>query len=398
MSGLIVKYRPFWSFLVQDTEKWLETLAGRGLHIKSVDFKKNKFVFFEGEPVRCKYRFSYNKFETKRPQKENTLSKNGWEKLASYDKWVLYKTQNTNELNVIPNRRGIYLRNNSLLLIYNVVSFIILLSAFIVSFTLLIFLSPNRTDSSFFNGIFVIVLIFAVLIVANFLIFLRLSFTNSKILEEFGSSLNPQYAIYKHFIKHKTFEDWLEKLLVKEGDIVKVFRPFWIFSPDKFENWLETMEARGMNFYKIGKPDFLIYFIRGNTRKMKYCLVGNDKANLDDTKMLLESDWNIVYSTTGQFGKFVLISKSYEGKKPGLFRRQADYRANAYRIIFDYAALVLALLVILALYLVAAFVYPILFNRIWLALVAAVALLNVILIAKLAAYSVRVKKRSKSLK
>lgn len=41
-----------------------------------------------------------------------------------------------------------------------------------------------------------------------------------------------------------------KKKLEKNGKI-RITRPFWIYSPDKTEQWLEKMESEGLNSYYL---------------------------------------------------------------------------------------------------------------------------------------------------
>jgi hypothetical protein len=56
-------FRPFWSYDVQETEKWLAQMAGQGWHLVSVDFVLRVFRFVKGEPKSQTYCFEYGKFQ-----------------------------------------------------------------------------------------------------------------------------------------------------------------------------------------------------------------------------------------------------------------------------------------------------------------------------------------------
>ena len=394
MADMVVKRRFLWRMFIKNTEYWLDSLASDGIHIKYLDFSSNYFAFEKGEPKKYRYCFSYNKFyEPEDSQQERALRKNGWEKLFTDDRWSLYRTENLSELTIMPNRRGIYLRNNSMLNVYNLVSFILLLSAFALSVLSLFFYArPVMSEDRFFTRIVTLISVFGGLIVLNFLFFLKLTLDNGKILEEFGAALNPEYAIYRHYLRNMTFENWLEKLLISEGDIVPHFKPFWFLAPDKFENWVELMELKGMNFYRIDKTGTIVYFIKGHSRTIKYYVVGNFKNDLDDTKQLLENEWKIVYSTSGQLGKLVVLARVYERRKPLFFKKKEDYLKNAGKIVKRFLTWIPALFALSA----GGFIYQMAagIGGASLYVAAVVCLISGYLFLRIVRYLVRVRRRS----
>lgn len=342
MATTVVKHRAGWKYFIVDTERWLDSLAAEGLHISEIDFSGNHFVFTLGEAEKCRHCFSYKKYpgsSVTDAKTEEVLEKHGWRKLCHDERWSLYKTVNTSELNVLPNRRGIYLRNNSLLLIYNILSFVLLLAALGGCFAYFAFGSAdNRFDESFFRHAVMLAVLFGLLVLLNFLVFLKLSGSNKKIIEDFGASINPEYALYRHFVRNFTFEKWLEKLLVKEGDIIRMFHPIWLTAPDKFEDWLSRHEAEGLNYYKTGRAGCMQFFTKGTPRGVKYAIVNNRISDLDETRRFLEDDWKILYYTPGQIGKYMLLAKSYsQGEEPPLFFSDgAQLKTNARVITLKY--------------------------------------------------------------
>jgi hypothetical protein len=328
MAESVIKHRFLWEYFIVDTERWLDTLAGEGLHIKSIDLARSRFEFMRGKPRLYRYCFSFQKFPSEAAGRENFLKKNGWERVYRSGRWSLYRTRQQNEIGILPNRRGIYLRNNSLLLLYNIFSFILLLGLFLGTLALLQATVPSA-DVRFFRRFLSLILVFAVLIVGNFLIFLRLTAANNAILEEFSSAINPEYAIYHHFLRSGTFESWLEKLLIQGGDIVRGFRPLWLIAPDRFTRFLEKQEAAGIHLYRIGNLSGVLYFVHGNPRRMKYQVVSGSRSTLEDTRRFLEDGWNIAYSSPGQLWKIMLLAREYEDAPPLLFKTVREYRSNA---------------------------------------------------------------------
>lgn len=301
MSDTVVRYRPFWSLLILCTERWLDNMSLSGLHLCDLNFR-GRFIFKEGKPQKYRYCFVYTKFEDKKSVKKATK---GWEKIAYHDKWSLYRSAGDPSQNPAPNRRGLYLRNNSLLCLYALISSIILLAALGLVFGLFAFKSSSgASNDDFFRRAVTIIGVFALLILCNFLLFLTMTSANNRILEE-PSNIEAHENAYRQFVSHKTFERWLEKLLIKDGDIVKRHRVIWLMTPRGLENWLTCMERKGYNLYKIARSGAVFYFVKSSPRNIKYCVINSEGGNLEQCE---ENGWQVIYSTVGRLGRFMRVA------------------------------------------------------------------------------------------
>lgn len=353
MSEPLARYRPLWSFFILSTEKWLGALSAAGLELVSLDFRGH-FTFRRTEPRPCRYCFFFAKFDAPQSRRAR-LGERGWEEIAHAGRWRIFRA--SGEAGAMPNRRGLYLRNNSLLYLYAVISSFFLLLAFAVSF--LVFLSFARRDASdrlFFRGSTALIGLFAALLLGNFSLFMHLSVGNNRILEEPGAAGRPE-RVYRQYLKNKTFERWLEKLLIREGDILLRFRPLWILLPRSLENWLGRREAAGFNLYKVGGAGMLFYFVKASPRAMCYCVVNSEG---EDISRALAAGWNVAYSSSGQpawFGRTVLFCRPRtEGAPPTPFSTQRAFMGNALRLTLRGVASLSALFV-LSLLLLAGFLY-----------------------------------------
>ena len=340
MADIVARYRPFWSFFILDTEKWLGRMSSSGLHFCNMNLH-GTFYFKVGNPQNNKYYFSYSKFEDKTSSKRHT--KSDWDKIYQYDKWSVYKSTKDAKKNDMPNRRGLYLHNNSLLCLYAFLSSILLLAALGVVFGLFAFLARNDiANGSFYSRAFVIIGVFAVALIGNFMFFLSMSATNSRILEEPKDTAASEKA-YRQFINHKTFETWLEKLLIKDGDISKKLLPLWFMSPRSFENKITVMEQRGLNVYKVHKSGMLFYFTKSAPRNAKYYVINGGDGNISS---FIKDGWQVVYSSGKIFGNIAVVSKTFEGNPPEAFKSERGYIVNAAHITARFTLMYLILLVL----------------------------------------------------
>jgi hypothetical protein len=344
MSDTVVRRRLFWSFFILGTEKWLGGMSSSGLHLCSLDFS-GSFSFKRGEPHKYRYVFSYAKFEYVQ-KKGNKIKTRGWEEIAHQDKWSVYRGTKSADTGVMPNRRGLFLHNNSLLCLYALLSSIALLLAFGVIFGIFAYFSRTSGGGDiFFRNAIGIIGIFALMLLGNFVVFLYMTSLNNRILEEPKVAVAPENA-YLQYLRHKTFETWLEKLLIRDGDIVKRIRPLWILSPRGFEKWLARMELKGLNVYKIHRTGFLFYFIKSAPRNIRYCIVNSEG---EDISHFLEGGWRVVYSSVGRFwrqGNITLLALAYEGKAPLPFKNEKEYIGNAARIMLRAVSSLFILLIV----------------------------------------------------
>lgn len=347
MAETVVRHRPFWSISILKTEKWLGGMSSSGFHLCSLNFK-GTFRFKVGKPQKCKYCFVYTKFEG--PQinvKSNKQGCRDWEKVAQHDKWGIYKNTKGKQQSPMPNRQGLYLHNNSRLCLYAILSSVVLLVALATVFELFVYLGHQSiSNDDYFRRAVAIVGVFALLLLGNFVLFLTMTLANNRILEEPGDAVTSENA-YWQFLRHKTFEVWLEKLLIKDGDIRKKFRPFWFISPRRLENWLSRMESRGLNIYKVHKSGTLFYFIKGAPRSIKYCMINCEGGNISQ---YIENGWQVVYLSAGRFGLFggiAVFSQVFESEIELPFKSEKDYVSNAARIMLKFVIFYFILLLVL---------------------------------------------------
>lgn len=329
MADYLVKHRLLWTLRIIGTENWLGDMASSGYILESLNFRC-KFVFKKKTEEYRRYCFTYNKFA----QPENSKTKNDvWTKDFHKNNWSLYTA--TEEPKTVPNRRGLFLRNNSLLCLYAFLSSIFLLIMMAASLSGFIFDLDRSSFESFFRDSVAVIAVFAVVLIANFIVYLSLSSVNSHLLERDYDKILPIKA-YRQFISYKTFEGWLEKLLIKDGDIVKRFHSLWLSTPHGFEKWLERMERRGYSAYKIHKSGILVYFTKGKPRNISYCVISGDSALL---ARCIEEGWQVFYSGEAILGKtrdIAIISHLYETDSIKPFDDAKDIISNAERLFEKY--------------------------------------------------------------
>ena len=88
-------------------------------------------------------------------------------------------------------------------------------------------------------------------------IIIKLNKSDKKLREENGTDLNLSFTIPKDTILDPT----TEKKLRKEGKIIKRMKLGWVYAPDRAEEWLENMETRGYNLYRMSRIGNTFYLL-----------------------------------------------------------------------------------------------------------------------------------------
>ncbi|WP_158589666.1 MULTISPECIES: DUF2812 domain-containing protein [Clostridia] len=140
-------WKPFWSYDVKKTERWLQTRALQGQQLVKIEPNLRLFIFKAGnDPQLIRYHIAYCK------QKQNdelplALQQNGWGKLCQQGCWcVLSNQKQTTELKVYPVRNEITKRNRYLLYFYIALTIYLL-------FTMLLFLLMSVIHIFYFGSI-----------------------------------------------------------------------------------------------------------------------------------------------------------------------------------------------------------------------------------------------------
>ncbi|HID9581288.1 DUF2812 domain-containing protein [Clostridioides difficile] len=114
------------------------------------------------------------------------------------------------------------------------------------------------------------------------------------------------------------------------------FKFDWYSSPDKIEKWLEDIEAKGYNLYKINKFGGIFYFHKGSPRKIKYTVdyyYDVENNYFDEHK---SNGWNLVFRSIGSFmgtSAWYIWSKEYKDIPPKLYSN-SDKKNKVKSILF----------------------------------------------------------------
>lgn len=309
--------RQFWSLDIVKTENWIKEMASNGYILKDVNFITSSFKFKKGQVVENSiYRISPHKKGVKLLTK--SLIDNGWESYFKGDKWDILSNANKEEdIKLYPSRDKVLKRNKSIkyplgiLLAYLLIGpglmmTIMTLSGVFSSEPMTIIYMPGAIASR---------VVIITVIVSIFCVILRLNKCDKKMREESNKYLESISSLEaSDRLDYKT-----ESMLISDKKIIKKYKIGWAYAPDKLQDYLEEMELKGYNLYKVGKLGVTFYFTKGESKNVAYFI--DKKLSMDDSyyEINRQSGWENRFKSIYIFDKYVIWSKEYTEEKPELY-------------------------------------------------------------------------------
>ena len=332
--------RPFWSYDVQKTEKWLSSMAEKGFHLERINTRTRCFYFSQGKERTVTYRICY---KMTLPQ---SLSVEGWGKILENGQWsVIALDKKEDQIKKFPSRESIRNRNRKVMFAFGgILTYLTAIAAFNIAVFLRVFISNTPVEvveSPFWILTYILLVIVLCLYGLSIYSVIKVVKTNRNLRTE-NLKINPyQVDLYEIKLSRKQ-----EKELKRRGELIVKRKGYWSYSPDKLENWLESMEERGFNLYKISKSGLSFFFITGEPRKIKYCIDYQNSISDGYFDIHSEAGWKNIY-TTSSFQKFnwIIWGKPYDskGEPPTLYSDRSHLLRHAKRIGIMYTALFLPL-------------------------------------------------------
>lgn len=339
---MIKAFRPFWSYDVQKTEKWLSSMAEKGLHLERVNVKSRCFYFRQGEEKAITYRVNYDKKQVVLPR---TLQEDGWKYVTQPSKWsILANKKHKDQVKNFTNRDGIIKKNRNVLFIYAAILFYL---SFIAVMNLAII-------GVFFTGTTVEVVesplwfLTYTLLAFAILLFVLSAYSVFKILDTnkalFFETLTPSF--YKVDVSQGLSKQQ-EKELKRNGKLIVKRNFIWNFAPDKLEKWLETMEERGLHLYNVSQMK-KFYFLRGKPRKIRYCVDFQNTVSQDYLDIHRDAGWKSISKNYDFYSKWTIWMKEYtdETDRPELYTDKSNLVQHSKRVAIQQTLVFLPLFII----------------------------------------------------
>lgn len=315
-------FKFFWSYDIERTEEWLGTMAANGYLFKKVNTVTRQFKFEKSTAQQLVYQIIFDK--TTAPVLSTTLVEEGWKHLYSHRSWhVIVNEDKEEQINAFPARDGIIHHNRIIMNVY-IGIFIYLLFHASVS---LVMLSLNLFIGGSLEFVpspyWIITGLGGIIAIGLWIITIysitKINRTNKKLIG--GESL---------------VENELKKDVFGAGHLIMKRRWYWFDAPDTLESWLEGMERKGYNLYRISKRGLKFYFKKGTPRHVSYCVDFQYFPNKTYFDMHHETGWDLKFSSNSSLFIWSLWSQDYEQghKQPRIYSDHMNQSKHARKIMF----------------------------------------------------------------
>lgn len=286
---MMKKWRPFWSYDVEKTERFLSKMALEGKQLAHVNLTSRMFSFQEAACEEAEYQIVYDKSDAVLPR---GLQESGWEKECTEGNWQFLKnTQDS--IHAYPIREGILKRNK----IHSTVATIIAFLSATQAFILLTFIFVLGSIDDFSAG-------------------------DIAALWGFGLPFLPSIALITLAVyatrklrafEQKYFNTTVDTQVDGTGnskEVLKKWRFGWTTAPDLTETWLADMSLKGYHLVRIRGARFI--FLKGDCKKISYVYDYQWKVSPTYFDVHKGAGWHLVFTTPYSFNKSTFWMKEYE--------------------------------------------------------------------------------------
>lgn len=300
-----------------EIEEWLASMALEGYHLKKINLVTRCFYFEEGKKRELSYRIGFDKGYH---SLSTALINDGWKEIFKSRSWyVLTNEKALEQVKTLPIREGIVTHYRKIKDVYSMLLFFVIaisISPLFLVFDLLI----NKDNVIIEKSPMWLVTI------ALFLLLWTLpTYTLIKIRK------STKMLVKNEIDKPRYYRN-------KKAHLVMKLRFGWIYAPDKMVTWLESMEAKGYQLYRINKTGIFI-FEKGDPRKVSYfadCQNTTPQSYFDVHK---EAGWKLMYTSSVMFSKWSIWSQLYQTERPTLYSDRSELLQHGRRVMLTHLLL-----------------------------------------------------------
>lgn len=316
------KWRPFWSYDIEKSERWLGKLSSEGIQLTGINRVTRIFSFEHGVPEDVQYQIVYDKSSKTLPR---LLEESSWRATLSDGNWKFMKN-NSKELTIFPSREGIVKRNRLHFYVLAGLALFYIAPLLMMLSTLWVILTDiNAVEPSpywWITAVFFLQIIFVI----GLAIYLT---TKLKAFERkfFSGAVDVGRKLDETFTK------------LKFG---------WIFSPDLMESWLSEMSEKGNHLVRIDKSGMRFIFEKGESKLVSYVYDYQLKTAPTYADIHKGAGWKLKYISSLSFTKHSLWAQEYneEEEIPKFTYDAKEKNVLVRKVVFSSAALVIYILAI----------------------------------------------------
>jgi len=109
-----------------------------------------------------------------------------------------------------------------------------------------------------------------------------------------------------------------------------VFKLWFGWHVGRIEDYLEEMALKGWRLEKVGCSQLVFRFVKGEPRKVRYCVDFRPKADMEYKRLLADDGWELTDESVG----WLLWAKEYEGERPQIYTDRESLIERNKRLIY----------------------------------------------------------------
>ncbi|MGM9949597.1 MAG: DUF2812 domain-containing protein [Lysinibacillus sp.] len=252
------KLKLFWGYRIEETEEWLEQMAGKGWLLKEFRPLLRTFTFKPAEPRQLKYHIDYKTSD------DGRLEQAGWKTMAKTERWTFRSAENPQ---LYPGRDSLFKRFR--LHMYSILSVLSIAFPFLllplVIFSLLIPIEPAGIHLFF---------LLAVSIGEMVLIL----------------------WVYTFFRKQERKLLGLPTMRKSQKTNYRKLRIGWFYDPYHTKKWLQKMFDEGYEIEKAGAMWF--YFTPRQAEAIRYEIIYENRVDPIYYQLHEAAGWRLVHTSS----------------------------------------------------------------------------------------------------
>lgn len=303
--------RLFWSYRIDNTERWLSQMAQDGNHVRNLNPLSRTFTFQKGPSSETSYAIQYNDKEL-----TSGLRSSGWKKAASSGKWRILQNDSKNA-RTIPLRNSILKRTR-----FHAYLFLALATILLSLQLPLIVMMGIGLSVSGERFIWTPLLI-------PFILFVFLG----------GLAI----YVFRAYRKFEVSEMGAVVDEVTSGEKTRKLRPGWMYQPFQTKKWLESLAAEGLILESVSTLFFT--FTKTEPQQISYEVNFESKVNTDFYSFHKENGWQLKFASNLSWLNYSIWAMPYKaGEKVPAFiydpEEKARHMRKAFRMNIGIAALI----------------------------------------------------------
>ncbi|GFZ32066.1 hypothetical protein CSC2_25920 [Clostridium zeae] len=334
--------RLFWSYDIKKTEEWLRDMGLRGYKLESVDFGLRIFKLIKAKKSKVFYRIIYDNNQSNYISK--SLDNSGWRIISQHKGWKILINE-SEDINIMPSRNSVIERNNKLINYSGTALGFFILFPLILGFFTKSILRLKQVQVNYSETLNILGILY---LLAQLSICIFLAYTHFKVK---SSTKRIEYAEGIEFAcNYDAYKDIDDEIYIGKKKSVVKRKIAWVTYPDKLELWLEKMEKRGFNLYKISKTGGKFYFLKGSTVNKKFSVDFKRQVTKEYFEINKEVGWKLYFSSNSRTEKWNIWAMDYDenGEAPKMYSDIADKISHAKKVATYYCILYVPMIIIYA--------------------------------------------------